>query len=254
MWEAIGGAISAIGSSIVSGIQSVGNFLGGAFNAIVDFVGNAATMVSDGVGWVIDGIKGIFSGNADQAAEAVNAPSKATGMTAPVADTMPTQVVEPAFQSGGYIDRVKNAMDSSSLGAKVTQDVPIAGASGGSLSALAAPVEKVSEGGAGAFEKVANFFKTDLGQMVGKGAQAGLSYLAMQKMTKNQQKLQESMEKRQAQREKEAWLKEEQRRSQLTSWEAQRANEVARAQANNQWSGFTGKWINPTTEVPMPNA
>jgi phage-related protein len=257
-FSAISNAISGIGQSILGAFQSIGNFLKNTFTSAIDFIGKIPGYISDGFEWVGKQLGSLFKGDTGGIAE-----TTATVNTSTATNSL--SGVDSAlgnFSPDGITNMVSNGYTvpalSSSMGGTAGVIADSAGATRATQDGVVNTVGKVAGSTAGEaskpFGSITEFFKTDLGGMVGKGMEAGLTYMAMQQMTKNQEKMQESMARRQEQSNKEQWLREEQRRSEMTAWSAQRANEEARAQANNSWSGFTGKWVNPTTEVPVPQA
>jgi len=259
-FEAISTAISGIGKSILGAFESIGNFMKDSFGKVVDFLSKVPGYINDGFEWVGKQLGSLFNGNTDSVAETVSTASDVTATSS----TSGADSLLGNFSPDGITNMTSKGMNVTALAqthgganfGSISQGATRASQDGVTQvtsAGTAAASKSVQEGGM-SFGKITEFFKTDLGGMVGKAGEAGLTYMAMQQMTKNQEKMQESMARRQEQSNREQWLREEQRRSQMTSWSAQRANEEARAQANNSWSGFTGKWVNPTTEVPVPQA
>jgi hypothetical protein len=257
-FQAVSAAIGGIGESILGVFKNIGNFLKDTFTSALDFIGKIPGYISDGFEWVGKQLSSLFSGDTGGVAETV-----ATADSSVATNSMSgVDAVRGNFNPDGYTNMVKQGMTvpamSSSIGGTSGVIADSAGATRavqeGATNAAGSAAASTAKEASKPFGSITEFFKTDLGGMVGKGMEAGLTYMAMQQMTKNQEKMQESMARRQEQSNKDQWLREEQRRSEMTAWSAQRANEEARAQANNSWSGFTGKWVNPTTEVPVPQA
>jgi hypothetical protein len=257
-FEAINTAIGGIGQSILGVFQNIGNFLKDTFTNVIDFIGKIPGYINDGFEWVGKQLTSLFNGDTGGIAE-----TTATVNTSTATNSLSgVDSVYGNFHPDGITNMVSKGMTTPALSTSMGGTAGLVTDSAGATRATQEGVVNTAGKVAGdtakevskPFGSITEFFKSDLGGMVGKGMEAGLTYMAMQEMTKNQEKMQESMARRQEQSNKEQWLREEQRRSEMTAWSAQRANEEARAQANNSWSGFTGKWVNPTTEVPVPNA
>jgi len=262
----LGAAIQGIGSTIWDGIKTLGSgLMNNVISPIGDFLSRLPTMISSGFDWVKDTVSNMFSGNVKGTVDSVRA---AVGNT-PVEMSNSGITEFLVFGSDGSTlssgaDAIANATtpaitDMASKAATLTSNnvksvapnitieppvsqTPAAGGVGG----------KAADTG-DLFSKSVDFFKTDVGQFVGKSAMTALAIQYQNNKNKAALKAAKAEAQRQEEEKRRQWLTEQQRATELKSWEAQRANEQALAQQRNAWSSFTGKWQQPTTVVPSPH-
>jgi len=257
-FDSIGTIISNVGSSIMSGIQSVGSFLSdNLLSPIMDFIKSIPSAIETGFNWVKNTVTDLFTGNSTGALQSA---SSDTGLP----------IVSPTgsasnFDSLGLNDGANafdvsavNYMGSQSLGG-APSGLPVSAASSATSGLMTNPISgapmtgTTAAGDSGLFSKSIDFFKTPVGQFVGKAGLTAAAMMYQSNQTKNAQKAAESEQRRQEEYQRQNWLLQQQYASQLQAYGDTRQNESAKASANNTWAGLSGIWMQPTTNVPTPS-
>jgi len=245
----VGSVLSSVGTAIWDTFKSIGNFISGTFSTVLDFFSKIPEYISSGFDWIKKGISSIFGGDSVGTQEAAQQGiGEVANDTSRVSSEIGNTSISQAGQTAQIVPDVAPSV--SPVTNQVAQSSGGIGIPGGNVAQAAS----AGAGGSDWMGTMGDFFKTDIGKLVGTAGMMAAKYYTSQQQSKNQMKMMESMQRRQAQQNREDWLLQEQRQSQLASWQAQRQNEIAKATEQNKWSGFTGKWVDPTTAVPMPNA
>jgi hypothetical protein len=236
----LGTFFSGVGTSIMNGLRGIGDFLStNIVTPLSEFVSNIPTMISEGWTWLTDKVGALWSGDSGAG---IASSGLETVSTAPAATS--EFVVNAPTQTGMY-----SPTDMMSVGAVAPQAAPklTPSVTSGLMGSSATTTSESF------IPKAMKFLSSPVGQVVSKGAVAGVTTLVKQR---EQRKLMKDIEKEQRRQEAEArrdWLMQQQYESEVGKWQATRQNEVARANAQNQWAGASGVWMNPTTDVPTPS-
>lgn len=259
----IGTIISNVGSSIMSGIKAVGSFLSdNILSPIMDFVKSIPSAIESGFNWVKDTVSSLFTGDSTAALQKA---STETGLpiTSPAGSASNFDTLGMNGGAGAFNVDTVNYLGSQPLGGAPT-GIPTSGASVAAAAApsgglMTNPISGAPMTGTTAasdpsiFGKAVDFFKTPVGQFLGK---AGMTMAAMQfqaSQTKNAQKAAAAEQRRQSEMQRQNWLLQQQYASQLQAYGDTRQNQAAKATANNSWAGLSGIWQQPTTAVPAPS-
>ena len=243
----VSSVLSSVGTAIWDTFKSIGNFISGTFSTVLDFFSKIPEYISSGFDWVKKGITSIFSGDSAGTQEAAQ---QGMGEVANDTSRVSSEIGNTSISQAGRTAQV--VPDVAPSATQVARSSGGLGIPGGNVAQAASA--SAGAGGSDWMGTMGDFFKTDIGKLVGTTGMMAAKYYTSQQQSKNQMKMMESMQRRQAQQNRQDWLLQEQRQSQLASWQAQRQNEIAKATEQNKWSGFTGKWVDPTTAVPIPNA
>jgi len=263
-FDSIGTLISNVGSSIMSGIQAAGSFLSeNILSPIMDFVKSIPSAIESGFNWVKNTVTDLFTGNSTSALQ--NASSD-TGLPI-VSPTGSASNFDSVGLNGGadaFNASTVNYMGSQALGgAPAGLPTSITSVAAGAPTATAglmtnpisgAPMTGTTAAGdSGLFSKAIDFFKTPVGQFVGKAGLTAAALAYQSHQTRNAQKAAAAEQRRQEEQQRQNWLLQQQYASQLQAYGDTRQNQAAKASAQNTWAGLSGIWQQPTTAVPSPS-
>ena len=262
MWEALGGIFRDVGTAISGAFQSID--FGAIGEWVTNFVGNIGTTIKNGFDWITKPIKNLFGANSGpEAADALlGGPVRSSAVTSPngfteqlfggqvqsvsqVADIASTAFqaspVQTTLSSGGLMDAV-TSQGSASLGS---------GQSAGDLANVALGNVDKPVGMAGGFWKnTVDFFSTDIGQMLGKGA---MGVVAM-KMMNQRDKDNFAAARRESQRQEEVarrnWVQQENRNADLAQATRDYQQNQYLIDRKNKFAGVTGKMYYNDTPIP----
>jgi len=255
-FDSIGTLISNVGSSIMSGIQAAGSFLGdNILSPIMDFIKSIPSAIESGFNWVKNTVTDLFTGNSTSALQ--NASSE-TGLPI-VSPTGSASNFDSLGLNGGadaFNASTVNYMGSQALGgAPAGLPTSATGTGGLMMNPISgAPMTGTTVAGdSGLFSKSIDFFKTPVGQFVGKAGLTAAAMMYQANQTKSAQKAAEAEQRRQEEQQRQNWLLQQQYESQLQAYGDTRQNQAAKASAQNTWAGLSGIWQQPTTAVPSPS-
>jgi hypothetical protein len=247
MFGWIGTVMSGLGTNLLNGLKTVGTFLK---ETVGGFIGKIGTAIKTGFNWLKDSVAGLFNGDAGA-----------------VAKTLTENGVKANPTTNGALNSVvldsadalsKNGLDLTRA-AKISADTPMGGLTGdvvqGAKELSVDSLKAVSGKAAGIkskFDSVIDFFATDSGSVLGKGAVAFGAVALENTMKKRQFQAAQEEARRQEENARRDWAMQQQRESQMKSWEARRATQVDRADRMNKWSGLTGQVYQPDDTAPMP--
>jgi hypothetical protein len=247
MFGWIGTVLGGIGSKLMTGLAQVGSFLK---NTVGVFLGKIGTAIQGGWNWLKDSVSGLFNGDAGKVAKTLTENGvKANPTTSGALNSVVLESADNLAAQGLDLTRAASISSSTPMGG-LTGDV-VQGAREISTGAVGAVAGK-STGLKGTFDSLIDFFSTDSGSVLGKGAVAFATVALDNTMKKRQLKAAQDEAKRQEEAARRDWLMQQQRESQMKSWEAERSTQVDRSNRLNKWSGLTGEIYSPNDVAPQP--